>query len=58
VLFLLFVKICMCVYLFDYTYILYVEFIDNFFIYVLFICDYFHILMELYFDWSMKNNAN
>jgi len=44
----------MCLYLFDYTYIFYVKSIDNFSIcvnYVLLICDYFHMHMELYFDW-------
>jgi len=44
-------KICMSIYLFDYTCIFYVEYIDNFSICVLFMCDCFHIHMELYFDW-------
>jgi len=41
VFFFLFVKICMCIYLFDNTYI-----------FMCFLCcDYFHIHMKLYFDW-------
>jgi len=58
----LFVKIYMYIYLFDYTYIFYEEFIDNFSIYVLIMCCLYVTVSTSIWNCisigSMENKAN
>ena len=58
----MFVKIYMYIYLFDYTYIFYEEFIDNFSIYVLIMCCLYVTVSTSIWNCisigSMENKAN